>query len=753
MFLYIQENKDWLYENKYKYGITQDPYDRINTDQHSHKTIYKALYEITKTDKYKIPYKEYDKIISIVSRNKDYILIFQKHYFEKFENLQNIHKYLVNDNGGTEFIYENGLEILENIILVEFNILGLNVRKIELNEIEKINKSNKNDKDKFDEEFKLNLFKFILPLSLPLSLSLPLPLSPSVSSSSLSSLSSSPLSLPTSVPSLPLSLPLSLPSSPLSSPLVPIVIRGYQQIIINECLRQLIEYNKVYLELATGAGKSTISFSIFNILPNIKVIIIITPRKIITQQNISEKYFNIIKDKFKIHSDFSKNSDKNIIISACIQSYKKIYNFIIKFNLTNILIWFDEAHYGLDDWCLTKNDEIKHFFLKDNDKITKRLFTSASPNKDLVILNKNIFGNLYNPIKVRELIKRKWLCNIIPYIYENDVKTSNTIQINLDIFTKLNKTTGLSFHNRCKNAFELFLKHYKLYIKNKTTIKPYLLLGDEFNHEMLNEISDNLEYDFMNIKEFDNDINNIGYSVMRINMGYDNKKVDILFLSDPKSSYKDNIQTFGRGMRPDQLGIDNTNLKKILHLILHVYINTDDDAKEYNKIKETIRYLLLDIELDIKHFIVNNKNVVNVNNKIINNSEILEENNNINLIFYDIYKKDLIWTNKQIVIQLMRNDIHNYKDYINYQKNKILNLPSNLFEKFPNFKFSDTYRKGECPYYNKKECLKIIKKYEEELTLIFDDDEKLEFLCKKDKKIPNECLWHFYGDSKDDYFT
>lgn len=711
MFLYLQENKDWLYENKYKYGITKYPYDRINTDQHSHKTIYKFLYKITKTDRYILDYTEYDKIISIVSRNKDNIFELIQYYDNKFENLQNIHKYLVNDNGGTEFIYYNGLEILENIILTEFNLLGLNAYKIELSEIEKINKSN--DNHNFHEDLKFNLFKFKLPSV------------PQLSSCSLSSLSNS-----------------------------SIVIRDYQQIIIDECLKQLIKYNKVYLELATGAGKSTICFTIFQKIQNIKIIIIFTPRKIITEQNISSKYYDIIKDKFKLHSNLSLNPCENIIVSSCIQSYKKIHNFIIKFNLTNILIWFDEAHYGLDDWCLTPNDEIKQFFLKDNDKITKRIFTSASPNKDLVILNKHIFGNLYSPIKVRKLIDKHWLCNIIPYIYENDVKTSNTIQINLDIFTKLNKTTGLSFHNRCKNAFELFLKHYKLYIENKTTIKPYLLLSHDFNDEMLKEIGDNLKHDFMNIKKFDEDINNIGYSVMRINMGYDNKKVDILFLSDPKSSYKDNIQTFGRGMRPDQLGTNNLNLSKILHLILHVYIdNENDNAKEYNKIKETIKYLLLDIELDIKHFIVNNKKVVNEFNETKSNIELLEENNNINLIFYDIYKKDLRWTNKLIVIQLMRNDIHNYKDYINYQKNKILNLPANLFEKFPNFKFIDTYRINECPYYNKKECLKVIKKYEDELTLIFDDDEKLEYLCKKDKKIPNECLWHFYGDSKEDYFN
>lgn len=61
----------------------------------------------------------------------------------------------------------------------------------------------------------------------------------------------------------------------------------------------------------------------------------------------------------------------------------------------------------------------------------------------------------------------------------------------------------------------------------------------------------------------------------------------------------------------------------------------------------------------------------------------------------------------------MRKNIHNHKEYIDYyEKNKNLNLPTpfELFKQLPNFKYIDTYRIGECPYFTKDEYLEFIKK-------------------------------------------
>ena len=70
-YLYIQTNIDWNYENKFKYGYTENPKNRIKSEQHSHKSSYIALYECIKTDKYFYEYKEYDKIISRLHNTDD----------------------------------------------------------------------------------------------------------------------------------------------------------------------------------------------------------------------------------------------------------------------------------------------------------------------------------------------------------------------------------------------------------------------------------------------------------------------------------------------------------------------------------------------------------------------------------------------------------------------------------------------------------------------------------------------------------
>jgi hypothetical protein len=73
-----------------------------------------------------------------------------------------------------------------------------------------------------------------------------------------------------------------------------------------------------------------------------------------------------------------------------------------------------------------------------------------------------------------------------------------------------------------------------------------------------------------------------------------------------------------------------------------------------------------------------------------------------------------------------------------------------------NFNFRDTYISlDECPYYyNKNECIDIIKKNEDYFIIneIFDDNEKIKYLHSIDTKIPNISLWYFYGGKRSDYF-
>ena len=519
-YLYIQTNKDWNAENKFKYGYTKDPKHRPSSDQHSYKSSYLALYECIETDKYIFHYSEYDIIISSLRVMNDNEIkqdliekgIICKSISNKFIEIKD---YLIyEDGGGTEFIQSNeGIELLDDIFINVFKYIGINTRKLSKDEIDNINDFN----DKIYKD-KNNII--------------------------------------------------------LTKKDNKIKLRDYQIDIIQNGFDIIKKYYKFYLELATGAGKSTIIYFILNSILFDKIdifytIIIFTPRINISEQNISDKYIKIFKNKFNIYNNkkirniktFNNNSYN--IISCCIQSFQFIYNKIItKFDIKNIIIWFDEAHYSIESWIKSAND-YKKFYLNDNERIVYRLFTSASPNKDVVKNNSDIFGELYSPISVRNLIKDKWLSPIMPLImdfdeiiiddndneYEDDNDEdninkyyyyTNTI---LNTFQIKNKRIGLNFHNSCRNARFAFTSHYNKFINSKTNIKPYLLISNEIENKKASDLLDiNYKY-LLNFQSFHIEDNNaIAYIVNMYNMGYDNPKIDFLSFGDPKLSNKDIIQ-------------------------------------------------------------------------------------------------------------------------------------------------------------------------------------------------------------------
>jgi superfamily II DNA or RNA helicase len=695
MFLYIQTNNDWNYENKFKYGITQNPLERINSDQHSYKTFYKSIYEYNITEKYILNFKQVDKIISIIGRNINYINKLKNKYNYDFIYLNEINKYLVNNDGGIEFIYNNGLEILEKILLIEFNILGIEIKKFNIDDLQKINNNIKSYNDNCD--FKLEFIDNQLHVHHHGSLDHKYNL------------------------------------------------RDYQIKIFNKSIELIVENNKLYLELATGAGKSLIAYNIIDYF-NPKIVIILTPRINICEQNISDKYKQILNNK------------DCIILCFCIQSYKKVYEIIKSEKYSDIFIWFDEAHWALDGWIENNcnNNYIKDFFLIDQEYIKYRLFTTASPDKNFINRYKNIYGELYNPIKVSELMKEKWLCNIQVHIYKekyNDINNISFINFIFNKFKELNKKLGMNFNKDCDTATERFMIHYKLYNDNKTDIKPFLLLNDEYIDKLSIDIDkDFIDTDFTDINIF-NDYNNaIGYVVAKYSMGYDNKNIDLLIFNDPKLSYQDIIQSIGRGTRPDQEAEEGKNKNKINDIILPVNINELDDANTFNKIKEILKYLLIDLELEPEQIFnfINNK--IKTNKSYVDNKDDDDEIKIIESMIYNIYTNNYNWTLSKLTKQLLNNNIHNYKDYQKYKNdNEYLNLPEELFRNFPKFDFYNTYKLNECPYYTKEECIKTIEKYQRDLIDIDDDDDKIIFLNNKDNKIPNECLWYFYGGTSKDY--
>jgi len=719
MFFYIQTNKDWEYQEKFKYGVTNNPYQRENKiDQHSYRSNFIHIYKYELTEQYNLlisknKYRNIDEIIKKYYKNK-----FNKH----LPILLLLKNHLVNHNGGTEFIFKSGLELLKNIIIEHFPKIGIIINEIDHSEIQKINNYHYdlsyNDYSSSDDEIYFNDNYKIIP-------------------------------------------------------------RNYQINIINQVMEKL--KNNIYISLATGAGKSYITYSIINKLYQkglIKTIIILTPRINICEQNINDKYLKILDNalSFKIYNknnlNYINNNDNNIIC-CCINSYNKIYSSIINNNLSNILIWFDESHYGIDNWISQYLNKQKQYLLTDNSKIKYRIFTSASPDKDFITYNNKIFGELINPYKISDLIEDKWLCKLEVYIYKEKLKDFETkidsetfVKFIINQFNNKQKTAGLCFCNNCDNAIELFKYHYEIYNENKNdNIMPFLLLNNnkikelskfKFPNELLNinnfNASDNIDKPNLNKR--------IAYIVQMYSMGYDNRDIDFMVFKDPKLSYKDIIQSIGRGLRSDCKGLNGKNEEKETAIILPVYINLEDDADKFDKIKEVLKFLIMDIELIMKNINIISNSKKNKTEKEIKEYE--EEFNkfkkDIETIIYDIRKGLIKWNLLKITKQLKYNNIHNFKDYLIYiNENKDLNLPENLFKYFPDFDFTETYYNNDCPYYSKNECIEAINKYKK--LLLYNSEkinknnnlELLEFLNLKDPKIPKECLWNYYGGIIDDY--
>jgi Type III restriction enzyme, res subunit len=385
--------------------------------------------------------------------------------------------------------------------------------------------------------------------------------------------------------------------------------RDYQQEAIEYSSTKMKEDKRIYIELATGGGKSYIVFNIFKKIKS-RIIFILSPRKIVNKQNVKSSYVKILDgsthvydltdDKNKSFEKFC-NKDGNKIVVACVQSFDKVFKYIVDYDMRDVSIWFDEAHWGLENWLTADAHDSKKLLLEDTTRISHRIFTSASPDRDVIKSNKAIFGELYRPIKVSELMEEGWLCPINPFVFCEDKEGVNVLDYMLNHFKEHNKSWGFSFHHNQKSAASLFKIHLKMYNEGLTNIKPFLLISDNIIFEDLETVNDFFEYNdakHTDLHTFEATQNSIAYVVAKYSMGYDFKEIDNICFSDYKMSPKDIIQSIGRGTRPDCIGLDGRNKNKKLDVLLPVFPDSDDIDKYY-RIAEVLVYLVGEVEIPL----------------------------------------------------------------------------------------------------------------------------------------------------------
>lgn len=155
MLIYIVENNDWEFYNKYGWTTR---FERV-LDSHEffpYLTKYVVLYEIKLNDKYKLPkrFNEQDKIISIAGRHRRIINKIEILYDIELPLLRQIKHHLINEGGSTEFIDKEGIELFNDVIENEFPLLGIDIVK-KFNQQE-LNEINENLKIKFMSKINVN---------------------------------------------------------------------------------------------------------------------------------------------------------------------------------------------------------------------------------------------------------------------------------------------------------------------------------------------------------------------------------------------------------------------------------------------------------------------------------------------------------------------------------------------------------------------------------------------------------------------
>ena len=560
--------------------------------------------------------------------------------------------------------------------------------------------------------------------------------------------------------------------------------RTYQSDLITYCTRALLELNKIYLKLATAGGKS---YCVFNTIKELMTrvelnnIVIFTPRVKISKQNVDDKYIRIIdpEKQYSVYnysdmeSEFVPNENGKNIIVACSKSKTEIVKLIKDNHLTDCFVWFDEAHHTIEKWAKdgkVNSDEDIKYLLTDTATLKYRIFTSASPDECEVPRYEDIFGELYEPIKIFELIDQRWLCEIKPYMYHTEERGNvNYLKYILERFITNDCKYGFSFHNNCHNAFSLFKIHYEEYVAGNTKVRPYILFNKAFikadnpNKQFNEEFNDPKYKDFKHIEKFEDDAHiSLGYVVQKYNIGYDFEHIDFIVFSDNKMSYPDIVQSVGRGMRPDKKGVGGCNLEKYLTLMLPVYIDTDRESP-YDTLMDVLKYIECDLDIPLKDIPYNSGGYTagrtdsNISNRSDYDGNEIMKSIEIDLI--EDYKK--VWRLKGFTEHLRRLRITDKEKYSHYiSERPKLDLPANINAiraKFPDFTWASTYYDGENPYYEDRyeciEAIKVVVKMNDDIReqIELNEEDKENILNANDPKIPPRVLHYFYGGEEEDY--
>jgi len=522
-----------------------------------------------------------------------------------------------------------------------------------------------------------------------------------------------------------------------------------QEIYLIEIINHLNTYKKVFLKAPTGFGKTHIYYKTI-IRMKFNRILFLTPRILLNQQIVEDKYSSYIKnDNYKIiHfsdldnlykeeqiKEYSKNNIK-IIMTSCYQSGNRLLEYIKKYNFLFDLIIFDEAHF-ITSWLDGENISE---FLNNNNICNYRLFGSATPTEDIE-LQPLIYGKVIEKVKVYELINQELLCNIETIVKQlNEKKTEyhNLKDLIVESMTKYKKKKGIIYVNDCKNAENL----YRL-LQKQDKLNVYIYISKNIQVENDNDI---------NIKTFEDDKNQcVIICVGKIGYGYDNNYIDFICLGDPRQSDIDIRQIIGRGLRYNKKVYPN----KLLHLLVPLYRDEFVNCAKNEHLKKYLDYIIGECGQDI---------IFKSNGSAIISNEKLEQIKNTNN-----YDGENIPT--ELLNEYCTTGYNKYTDFLKFLKsNKIYDEISynqlkekqewivslgDINKKYPKFCFRHIHPNNINYYWNKKEALYatiivkdiLIKKIGRDNYSELTHDQVIKKYNLIDNKIPNIDIDLYYPNN------
>ena len=430
-------------------------------------------------------------------------------------------------------------------------------------------------------------------------------------------------------------------------------LRPYQKEYIEEAIQKLLDniknHKKCIIKSPTGSGKTVMIYWIIAKLykalgcPKQFNITLSAPfTKLCSQSITDEDNINILKahnmnanymqydykNKYITEKELTKTKNNiNYInfISVCNPSMLNFINFIDDENIKINISIYDEFHY-IKNWENAKNENNK--CLKSSN-VEFMLFASATPYKSQE--NKTeIYGEVIDKITLKELIRLKYLCPIIPIVAINNGNSKDPEEVKLqkafgkyykfpymikEAFVKYNKKKAILFCNNTANCYEMYdlLNSRKDILENIKVFYPYVSRSVKKNNdiesnsdiELNSDIESNSDIDLTEeetvinleekqnietvLKEYENCIEPcILITCRKISVGYSHSPIDFVIIADNKVSITDISQAIGRGVRLHYLN-------KLCHVLLF--------NSYHSSIKSFIEYFQNNVGLNIESFI------------------------------------------------------------------------------------------------------------------------------------------------------